>query len=50
MGDPDADAQQAPDEEPTDTTGQQDPNEPTPDDPDTGDTSGDGDAGIIYPG
>jgi len=42
MGDQEAGAQQAPDEEPTETTGQPDPNEPTPADPGTGGTSGDG--------
>jgi hypothetical protein len=52
MGDPETGAQQAPDEEPTETTGQPDPSEPTPADPDTGDSSGngDGDDGAIFPG
>ncbi len=53
MGDEETDAQQAPgDEEQTETTGQPDPNEPGTDEPDTGDTNGEGppDDGSIYIG
>ncbi len=52
MGDEETDAQQAPDEEQTEPTGQPDPNEPGTDEPDTGDTNGEGppDDGSIYIG
>jgi hypothetical protein len=52
MGDEETDAQQAPDEEQTETTGQPDPSEPGTDEPGTGGTPGEGppDDGSIYHG